>query len=94
MDASIISRVSELIMEKRTGTVVPDRPQTRKSGNDSIHISSVGSEANRVSKALQEVDDQRAVRLQAIKKQVDERSFALSDAMADDIAEKIANLFI
>jgi len=81
-------------MEKRTGTVVPDRPQTRKGGSDSIHISSVGSEANRVAKAMQEVDDQRATRVQAIKRQVEEKSFALSDEMADDIAEKIASLFV
>lgn len=93
MDASIISRVSELILEKRTGAVIPDRPQSKKSG-DSIHISSVGSEANRVAKALQEIDEQRAMRVQAIKKQVEDKSFSLSDEMAEDIAEKIASIFI
>ncbi len=94
MDASIVSRVSEIILEKRTGTVVPDRPQSKMKGNDSIQISSVASEANRVARALAEVDEQRAERVAALKKQVNGKTFELSDEMAEDIAEKIASIFI
>ena len=94
MDTSIIARVSRIILEKRLGYDMPKPQKGFKSESDSVHISSVASEASRIGKALTNGDSERAQKVSAIKERVANNKFKLTDEMVETIAENIAKTLV
>ena len=86
MDASIISKVSQIILENRLGYKLPKRSRKNEGSSDTVQISSVASEASQIAKALDKEYEDRAAKVEAIKKQIQKGSYKLSEEMVDQIA--------
>jgi hypothetical protein len=94
MDTSIISKVSELILEKRMGYKLTDRFSGSTNSGDTIQISSVANEAVNISKEINNGDQERTAKVQELRERVHSKSFTLNDEMVETIAENIAKMFV
>ena len=79
MDANVISRVSQIIMENRHGVKLPKRVKADSSSGDSVQISVVAADANTTAQSIGQEDDNRAQRVAVIKQQVEKGVYELSD---------------
>ena len=61
MDATIISRVSQIILENRLGFKLPRHDKVQESGSDTVQISSAANEANQIANSLVDAFQKRAV---------------------------------
>ena len=96
MNASIIGRVSQIILENQLGFKIPQKPEQSSKENDRIEISSAASDASVVAKAIQEKNNDAAVSVKTtvLKEKVAANDYKLSEAMVENIAEKIAAMFL
>ncbi len=94
MELSIISRVSEIIREKKMDISIPDKKQN-KASRDSVEISSDAADINRFIESIKKSgEEERAVKVRQIKEAVKNERYVLSDSTVDQIAEKIATSLI
>lgn len=97
METNIISKVSQIILEKRLGYKLPKNTPApvSVSSDDVIQISSTASEASLVARAIENSNDEdRTQKVAAIKEKVQKDKYELSDEMVEKIAENIAELFV
>jgi anti-sigma28 factor (negative regulator of flagellin synthesis) len=96
MRLSIISRVSEILTEKRLNIKLPGKNEPVKI--DKVEISSTGNEVKQIADKINSVnaadDVARRQRVEDIKKSVELGQYELSEAVVNSIAEKIAKTLL
>ena len=95
MNADIISRVSQIIIEEQHDVKLPrPKKEVSKKGGDSVQISSVASDAGKVDKALDKVDTKRTEKVEALKQKIEKKEYHFNEQVIDTIAQNIAEIFI
>jgi anti-sigma28 factor (negative regulator of flagellin synthesis) len=95
MDATIITKVSQIILESHLGHKLPKQISEKNgSSNDTVQISSAASEASKVAKGINNADAKRTEKVAAIREKVASNNYKLTDEMVDEIAKNIAKMFV